>query len=757
MPIADSKRDRRSLDLMDRFTRSHDWMRDNFYSEWEDVYQQYTCTPEDDFDSNQENLNKRKPNLFQANGDPYRKDRTNGRRDPDVAIKVMQPDQWGLIRRKVARATGSIPNLNFKSTDPALGKRVARTIMMQWDKSGHQRRQKRHVTIAFLFGISVKLWYWERQTYSSYIRVNPMTATDDQLGMIAEQYAPDITRITQSLTSQMGLFDGADGRGVEELSQEALAQLLAEKGKGEYLRLSIDKQGYIGPRCDIIGPWDFFPEPDYQYLDEANWVCITRRRRKEWFTSMSAYYSSDQYQYPGDSDYTFHSDEAERLIKDMPRGGSQEHNRRGDGLRHRLESVAGMLTDSSYQDSSEEDAEYEVMEFHYPGKGCVEYLAEGGYYLGKVKYPFELENNGVPLTDLVFVDNILHGIGDSSSRRIKDLVWTHSLHNSLRYDAVKQVLRPYYYTTDRRFFENPELTDRGKGFRLLYLSGPNELNSVHESAALASIASSMGDESSIQRSIQYGTGETNMSMSADLDPAQNRTATGAKIVQANQDILSREEQLMLHLSLYSDLEMMRQMNKSELVDTIAFNSEPYERRVAGENTAAVTGISGSPQPPPEWLSVTPDDFQQEGQIYPEVGSTLADDDDDKVNRAVMLYEQAKATPHLLNVETARDNFLIAMGEGRNLDKWTPVPPPEPPPVPPQERAQYNFSIRMEDLTPEQQQAVLLKAMGEPPPPQEQPPPAPETIPDMTEDQMMAMAMESAGMGNGMGGQVPYGE
>jgi hypothetical protein len=44
--------------------------------------------------------------------------------------------------------------------------------MYQWDQGGVQRQQKKHMTQALLFGISVRAWYWSVDEYTRSGRVD---------------------------------------------------------------------------------------------------------------------------------------------------------------------------------------------------------------------------------------------------------------------------------------------------------------------------------------------------------------------------------------------------------------------------------------------------------------------------------------------------------------------------------------------------------------------------------------------------------
>jgi hypothetical protein len=73
------------------------------------------------------------------------------------------------------------------------------------------------------------------------------------------------------------------------------------------------------------------------------------------------------------------------------------------------------------------------------------------------------------------------------------------------------------------------------------------------------------------------------------------------------------------------------------------------------------------------------------------------------------------------MEKARDEFLIAMGKGRELQQWAAPPPPPPPPA--EIKPSMSVQIKWELLT-EQERAQLMSRIGV----QEGPPPMPPGAP-----------------------------
>jgi hypothetical protein len=216
-----------------------------------------------------------------------------------------------------------------------------------------------------------------------------------------------------------------------------------------------------------------------------------------------------------------------------------------------------------------------------------------------------------------------------------------------------------------------------------------------EQAAMAAVAVGLQDEEGIMRLWQSGTGDSNVSMNANVDPSQNRTATGARLQAYNQDVLTKDMNDMFSWSsLNADAEMMYLLNRSEMSESVRFDSGKYNRKY-GEGQEAMKA---------KWVTVEPLMFQIDGNIVVKSGSTLADDDDSNVAKAQNLYGMFNGHP-LIRQDKLRDQVLTAFGEGKNIEQWAapPAPPPEP-----EFKTSASLSIKWEMLGEEEKQFFRQK-------------------------------------------------
>lgn len=637
-----------AAEIVDQQKRSIDWLKANYWPEWTQTYKNYKCEKDPVMDEE----------------DPTQEDLT--------VTAVGMPDTYAMVRRQVARVTAQPPNIKFRADDQTIASHVSKTLMYQWDKGGIQKGQKKHVLQASIFGWSVRAWYWLNDERERKRRIDPLSQTlaEDQLKAIQDQY-------------------GVDPRMVPP---EMMAQLIAAKGRGGLLPISYLYKCYEGPKADYLFIGDCYPEPNFTTIQSSNYFIVARRRNKEWLEKLAELYPEFQ---AG----------VMKLLDEFP-DGSPRFGKAGNqsSLRTELIDAIGRSDNSAAtrSDSGGGVKEWTVLERHKPGlKPKLAYVAENTVFLGEIDHPYDLEGK-IPFTELVFIDDLLAGIGDSNARIARGLQMMHDRNTNQRSDLVDALARPYMGTDDADLYENPKALERGKGMRLILAKRQGSLWTVGEGPAQASVVASLNEDGSIGRQIQMLSGESNMSLQAGVDPQQARTATGARIMAYTGDILSKDQVDMFTYCLRDDLEMMYLLNRSELTAPVKFDGNQYNRQYIGAPAEAQQNAQ------PEMMTATPEDFQYDGEVEAEVGSTLAADDDMALSKAQSIFQSATQFPQLFNVERARNDLLIAMGKGRDLAAY--LPAPQPPPPPPEPKVSANVSIRPE-LYPPEFQAKIFEYMG----------------------------------------------
>lgn len=664
--------DNRASAVLERKGYSHSWMEKNFFDEWEKTYQAYYCERD--------------------------KQKDDKGKDDDTQTSLHMPDTFSYIRRTVARVTAQPPKVNFKAKDKDIAEIISRKLMYDWDKAGIQRQQKMHVQQALLFGWSVRAWWWEKQEYVRRKRINPWKVAESQEIFKQIEYT-----FGDQITKQFG----AELKDIpSEMMASVITWLMSRYGRGEgenaMLRVAYMATAYEGPQCEVINVADCFPQPHFESIQKSEHFGVTRRRNREWIEKTARWLKDEG-----------HEEEAVRMLECLKirTKGTQpiqyQPNSESSNLRVRLIEAAGR--DNFYRDDNHSNyaEQWEIYEEYSPGENpTIRYvMEEGRHWIGEIPLPFDLEGK-VPFTELMFIDNLFGGVGDSTARILRGLQELHSRNACTRLDLADTLARPYMMTDDDELYENADkMLRRGKGYKLLLLRPGTSLNVLPEQAAQASMASTLNDESAIMRAWMGATGDNNMSMAANVDPNQSKTATGSRIAAFNQDILTKDLTDMFRLtSLDPDAWLMYLLNRSELTEPVHFEAAPYNRNYSVEQDPYRE----------QWMTAEPAMFQIDGEIVVEAGSTLADDDEIKQQKAVNLMQMFRGAPNV-NQDTLRDQVLIAMGEGKNLQKWAQQQQPQQPDP---NKASASLSIKGEDPNvPAGVKLALLQSANVPIPPE----------------------------------------
>lgn len=617
---------------------------------------------------------------FECNRDPE-KDWEG--KDDLTQTSMGLPDTWGYVRRVVARTTAQLPNLRYKCEDDLREQNIGHHLMWQWDKAGIQKQQKRHVQQAAILGWSPRGWSWEKRRVRRSRRVdpnNPASWSD-----IEETYNVPLkaiaAQIQQAVTA--GAVDPSTG---PQMISELITELMVKHGRGGLLPIRYDYLAYEGPKAEFILACDVFPNPDEDDIQVGG--LITRRlRSQEWIEAQIELYRDDA-----------RTAKVAQGFYDLLLKHKQGTQRRRDEMdadlvdfRNLMERAYGRPVQpprDHHTNYSQPEPLWLITEEHVPGSNPrLRIVGEDDVWIGEVPYPYDLEGK-IAFTDARLIPDLFGPVGDSVPRRLWAVQEAKNRLFSRRIDLVDTMLRPLIGTNDPHLYNNPDALKRYGGYRLVQMrGGQGSMWQMQESAAQAAVIAGLNEESAIVRNWQIGSGESNMTMGADVDPQQNRTATGAKISAFNTDILTNDLVATLTESIRADAEMMFLLNRSEMsFDTPRrFDRTPYARKP----TAAEQAESGYDPKRKEWVEISPLDLQLDGEVVVEAGSMLADDDEGRKQRAMTLVQLFGNRPNV-NQDKVRDEGLIALGYASRLSEFA-VPPPPPQPPPPILRSNLSFS------------------------------------------------------------------
>lgn len=657
--------EKRAGEIMERFRASARYMESRYYTEWAKVVKAYRC--------------QRDPEK-----DQFQKD------DP-TQTSLGMPDTFGYVRRIVARCTAQLPQFRFKARNERLRDLIGHTLMYQWDKAGIQAQQKKHLLQAALLGWSVRAWYWSRQSVIRRRRINP--TDQSQWDAIKQHYGVDLAAMQASLPPEVA------GMAITE----TITQLLMEHGRGDYLPIEYEYIPYEGPMCEFVLASDVFPDPDADDIQKG--FLITRRHRSlSWLRERQKFYEKTNPEI---------GQNIEELIKKFPQGSSRQRNfnRDSQDFRLMLEQAYGFENRVATESLNFREPVWLITEEHVPGSSPrLRMVGDEDVFICDIPYPYDLEGK-IAFTQAKLMDDMFGPAGDSVPRIMNGVQQLHDRVVNVRTDLAYNILRPLIGTSDRRLWENPEQLKRGSGMRLVMMQGGKDSMWTHnDGPAAAAVAVGLQDESALMRMWQVGTGESNMSMAAGVDAQQGRTATGARLMAFNTDVLTKDQiDTFTHSSIRPDAEIMYLLNRSEMTKPVEFDRTPFRRDYRSENYDPKRV---------EWESVKPEDFQEDGEIVVEAGSMLADNDEANMQRAMVTIQALGSWPNV-NKDTLRDMVLTAQGFGARLADFIPPPMPQPPAEPPM-RGNLSMSFNgMEllsaapelGLSPEQMMQLIARAAG----------------------------------------------
>ena len=565
--------------------------------------------------------------------------------------------------------------MNFIANDRngPLERAVSRKVMWDWDNGKVQRQQKKHVRQAELFGWSVRGWWWDVDEYQRKRGIDisdPMAIAPTDLELIAKTYqVPDPAMLQ---------------------NPEVLANLQRQFGKRGLLDVRYTYKAYEGPRSRVLFIGDCFPEPFFDSIQESSYFIIERRRNRDWLIKLGKRFQECQ---AG----------VMKLLEMYPNGTEigAGANRDYTYLRDNMRAAIGYATTSETRalEQTTGSNTWAILERWTPGeKSYVDYVGEETIHIGRLRSPYDLDGK-IPFTELILIDEIMGGVGDSVARITRGLQQMHNVATNRRFDLYRHVSQPLMFTSSREYYDNPGLLRRDNMRLVFSRGGPASVWTMNESQAMAAMAASMSEESAQQRMFQMAGGDSNMSMAANVDPAQLRTATGARMLQANQDVLTKDlvDQFGT-TSVQCDAEMIYLFNRSEMADAVRIDPVPYERNYTPNRDPREL----------EWIQAEPIHFQVDGKLVVRLGSTLADDDEANVAKATNLFQMLSNHPNI-NQEKLAQDLLIAHGKGPELQSYMQQQQPGPPPI----KASVSFSVDAEKLSSAEQRVLLQQAGIEP--------------------------------------------
>jgi hypothetical protein len=191
-------------------------------------------------------------------------------------------------------------------------------------------------------------------------------------------------------------------------------------------------------------------------------------------------------------------------------------------------------------------------------------------------------------------------------------------------------------------------------------------------------------------------------------PNSGKVATLGILQQRSADAISADELECLNDSIAEETDIKLSMWQQVLTER--------ECGALQKLTTKFWTLSGGAGPDkPRVQFSDPLELQEDFEVYPEMGSTLALDDAIKKNQAQEIYDRAIAAPQVWDVKEAALRLARASGVPEP-DKLLAQPAPPPPPPEPKVSGSVNVKVEADAET---SQVLLSKVFGIAPPPPEE--------------------------------------
>jgi hypothetical protein len=662
----------------ERIKASAAWLHDNFWGEWQEAFRSYEVKTE---------------KLIYPPGHPQA-----GKEDK-TRTNIAMPEMFVGIRKKAVRKSRRPPNINVRSSDQQIGDFLSHMATVQWDRAGEQKFQRRHVLQGDLFGISIKLHYYDQVSQQRSLRFSTDKILKELYVKIDEN---DKTR------NNWVMADEDDKRSVRasRLNEQDRANVMASLGPE--VSQSKNFTRFDGPVSEwkFIGDW--YPEPEFDAVQSSAWHVFEGIKDAEWL----AYMASQKFTDPETG--------KRRPIIDPKFLGELETYRPLDTMNK--SEVSGAERDfkqtlrdvifkarPSFEARLIPGRRYLIHQDYTFRKGfCwIRFIGNEKVFLGEMPLPWDLGGR-YPISTYCPMPSLLQGIGDSTARKGRHLWKLHNITVSQRTDLITNALKKLVALPKGADIP-PEIMDLGL-FRVLFSDNYREIIAAFQAAGPQVPAQAFEQEAAVMRMLQMvepsiiDFGEQSQAV-----PNTGKTATLGILQQRSADGISGDELECLNDSIAEEtdikLSMWQQVLNERELESLGQSFQ--------KSTFWTISTAGGPDKPRRMFD-DPLELQVDFEVEPEMGSTLALDDAIKKNQAQEIYDRAIAAPTVWNVQEAALRLARASGVSEP-DKLMAPPPPPPPPPPPQEpKISGTVNVKVE-ADVETSHVLMSKVFGIAPP------------------------------------------
>lgn len=667
------KPDDNASEIIEQRNASLRYFTNNYYEEWRETYRTVKVRTE--------------PIM--------RKNRAGEMVEDTSRTNVCLPDHFVMMRHGVARLTRNPPNLRLRGDNQEAAQKAAGLLMYQWDRGKAQKQFRKIVQSAKVLGWGVGKSYYDKIEVERRFRrsVDKMSKADLMLLQGAE--ADDVP----------------DEAHDQPLSAEEQQSTIANHGDSPAIPQLITK--YEGPLLNSVFPGDFFPEPGFQSLPDSAYLIENSNRDDDWLEYWTKQESINPW--TGESEGPVITPKAAQDLMDVA-GNRNYLDEKTTSLRRMMREAVGVADPTTAgKPLKAPKKRFMIDERHSIVKGhlLIEFVGEDSIYAGRMWYPWP--TNGEPVfTDMVLIPDLIEGIGDSTPRVTRFLMQMRNTRVNQTTDAINNRLRPMFKVIEGDNFTDSDLVRTGWG-RVLTVQSMDQVEPMVDPVFPAE---AFEDQAQLIREMQAAEpAMQDFQPGSEAMPGAGKLATTAVLQSKAADAITADELNCMAQFTHDTMGVWLAFDQHAMEDPVTIAPQASRRTdqlffpkgVPGQENGSVQATGLTVDNSPKSITIDPMDIQEEFEIIPEEGSTLADDDEYRIGKLQQAYALASQDPTIWN-KRAIAMKLAAVIPGGTPEEFILPPPPAPPPPPP--KVSINVAVKMEDQAPDVQ-SYLLEQMGAP--------------------------------------------
>lgn len=646
-------------DTRERIKASAKWLHDNFYGEFQEAFRSYEVKTEQI---------------------TYPVGHTRAGQEDKTRTNIAMPEMFVGIRKKAVRKSMRPPNINVHSADPQVAEFFSHMATVQWDRAGEQKWQRKHVLQGDLFGISIKHHYYDSVSQQRTLRFRTDKILKDLYVKIDEndKTRNNWVRSDEDETNEAGKKVGVKvGTMNEEDQGNVLAQLGPEVSQPK------DFSRFDGPVSEwkFIGDW--YMEPEFDSVHSSAWNTLEGVKDAEWL----AYWATQEYTDPDtgqkkpviNEKYLAELEEyrpLDTMNKSQVSGADQD-------FKQTLRDVI-FKSRPVYEARLIPGRRYLIHQEYTFRKGIcwVRFIGNEKVFLGEMPIPWDLGGR-YPLSTYTPMPSLLYGIGDSTPRKGRHLWKLHNVSVSQRTDLITNALKKLIALPKGADLPN-EIMDLGL-FRVVFSDNYKEIIQAFQAAGPQIPQQAFEQEAQIMRMLQMlEPSIIDFGENSQATPRGEQRATLGILQQRSADAISADELECLNDSIAQETDIKLSMWQQVLTE--------QELGSVRKQSSKFWTISSAAGPDKVRIQFSdPMELQEDFEVYPEMGSTLALDDAIKKQQAQELYDRAIQAPQIWNVQEAALRLARASGVAEP-EKMIAQPPPPPPPAEPKVSGTVNVKV-----------------------------------------------------------------